>query len=117
MTVVDGTDNPPAKQKVDAETGYTAMKPVDPSREDATFEGWVLSDGTAYDFDSVVSESLTLYAKWSDGFAYPAVDGNAAVIEWGPSVGIGASGLLLAAALVIILVLVRKKGGKNNAAN
>ncbi|MBQ8495378.1 MAG: InlB B-repeat-containing protein [Clostridia bacterium] len=117
VTFVDGTDNPPAKQKVDAETGYTAMKPVDPSREDATFEGWVLSDGTAYDFDSVVSESLTLYAKWSDGIAYQAVDGNAAVIEWGPIVGIGASVLLLAAALVIILVLVRKKGGKNNAAN
>ena len=117
VTFIDGTDNPPAKQKVDAETGYTAMKPVDPSREDATFEGWVLSDGTAYDFDSVVSESLTLYAKWSDGIAYQAVDGNAAVIEWGPIVGIGASVLLLAAALVIILVLVRKKGGKNNAAN
>lgn len=110
VTFVDGTDNPPAKQKVDAETGYTAMKPADPTREDATFEGWVLSDGTAYDFDSVVSESLTLYAKWSDGIAYEAV-GDAA-IEWGPIIGIGSSVLLLAAALVIIIVLVRKKGGK-----
>ena len=66
------------------------MKPDAPTREDAEFEGWVLADGTEYDFDAVVTESLTLYAKWSDGVTYV----NAEVekkTDFTPYVVVGAS--------------------------
>lgn len=55
---------------VTAKDGYKVSKPSNPTKKNNTFKAWCLSDGTEYDFDKVVTESLTLYAKWQDG------DGN-----------------------------------------
>lgn len=69
-----GTDEKIDRQTVNAETGYTVLKPKDPVRSDAEFVSWITADGKEYDFDSVVTESLTLYAKWSDGASYVNAD-------------------------------------------
>ena len=31
-----------------------------------SFEGWCTSDGAAYDFETMVTESVTVYAKWTN---------------------------------------------------
>lgn len=113
---VDGTDNPPARQTVNEAVGFTAMKPADPTRDGAQFLGWVLSDGTEYDFDAIVTESMTLYAKWSDGLSYEAVDGEPAVeIDPAMIIAIAVSALLLVGGVVTAVLLLRK-GGKANGA-
>jgi len=45
---------------------YKATKPEDLHRKDYVFEGWTTADGTLFDFDTVITSSMTLYAKWSD---------------------------------------------------
>lgn len=59
-----------------AENGYRVIKPDDPKKEGNTFKGWYLNNNTAFDFDTIVTESITLYAKWQDGDGneYLAVD-------------------------------------------
>lgn len=42
----------------------TATEPLTPIKEDCTFEGWYNGD-TLYDFDTPVTENITLTAKWS----------------------------------------------------
>lgn len=44
--------------------GETAVKPMDPEKEGFTFVEWQL-DGVAYDFNSVVSQDITLIANYS----------------------------------------------------
>ncbi len=109
VTFVTGTDDAPEKQVVNMDTGYTALKPENPERKDAEFEGWVLSDGTDYNFDSLVTESLTLHAKWSDGIAYANADslgsfGNPALL-----IAIAANAVLIVGG-VAACILIRKKG-------
>jgi hypothetical protein len=47
--------------------GSSVPKPSDPSWDNHTFLGWFISkddNGTAYDFSSAVTKSMTLYAHW-----------------------------------------------------
>ncbi len=44
--------------------GSKAIKPADPIREGFQFLSWVNSIGEEYDFDSSITNHLTLYAKW-----------------------------------------------------
>ena len=102
-----GTEEEIPQQVVNKDTGYTVMKPDAPTREDAEFEGWVLADGTEYDFDAVVTESQTLYAKWSDGIAYV----NAEVekkTDFTPYVVVGASVAVLGAGVLGCIFMVRR---------
>ncbi len=46
------------------ESGGVAIEPEAPVLEGFTFEGWLLEDGTAYDFSTPVTDDLTLYAEW-----------------------------------------------------
>lgn len=43
---------------------YKIVKPEDPIKEGYAFKGWTLANGTAFDFEQVVTSSVTLYAKW-----------------------------------------------------
>lgn len=54
-----GTEIPDVVQ----DEGYTVAKPADPTRENYRFAGWYLG-GSEYNFDSVVSQNLTIEAKW-----------------------------------------------------
>ena len=49
--------------------GEKAVRPADPERNGFTFGGWYTdedcTDGNEYDFDTPVTENITLYAKWS----------------------------------------------------
>ena len=107
-----GTDEQIERQTVNGDTGYTVLKPEEPTREDATFEGWVLSDGTEYDFDSIVSETITLYAKWSDGISYEKMEASSDK-NLGPLIAIASSVVLLAAAVAVSIVIVRRGGKKD----
>ena len=56
--------------RAEASTGFRVSEPEKPVKEGNTFRGWYLGDETAFNFDTIVTESLTLYAMWEDG------DGN-----------------------------------------
>ncbi len=43
--------------------GYTVLKPTDPVRENYRFDGWYIGQ-SEFSFDSVVSEDLTIEARW-----------------------------------------------------
>ena len=47
--------------------GYKAQKPADPVLDGCSFVSWCTADGTAYDFEKIVTESTTVYAKWTNG--------------------------------------------------
>lgn len=47
------------------EEGKSATKPANPTREGYTFDGWYLND-KAYDFNTKVTGSITLKAKWKE---------------------------------------------------
>ena len=54
------------KRKREKKRGYgaKATKPADPTKEGYVFAGWYNGE-TAYDFDAVVTGSITLTAKWT----------------------------------------------------
>lgn len=60
-----GTPVPPVQE---VEYGLTATKPADPTLKGYTFAFWYLGEdeqnATAYDFDTPVTENITLTAKW-----------------------------------------------------
>ena len=52
--------------------GFTVTEPTAPTKAGKVFCGWYLDNGlqTAYNFTSVVTGNLTLYAKWADAISY-----------------------------------------------
>lgn len=94
---------------VTAKDGYKLSKPSEPTKKNNTFKGWCLGDGKEYDFDSVVTEALTLYARWEDGhgheyLATEAFGGNLTT----PIIVIAISIVLIAGTVVASVVVVRK---------
>ena len=63
--VVNFDSEPGSKvaQQAITEAGQKAVKPADPTLDNATFQGWYL-DGTAFSFDTVIDRSVTLKALW-----------------------------------------------------
>ena len=61
-----GTPVPPAQE---VEYGLTATEPADPTLKGYTFAFWYLGEdeqnATAYDFNTPVTENITLTAKWN----------------------------------------------------
>jgi len=54
---------PPEKQTVSGGS-YKATKPADPVQEGYEFVCWLTADGKEFDFDSVITRSTQLFAKW-----------------------------------------------------
>ena len=50
--------------KATAKNGFKAKMPKAPTQDGKTFAGWQTGDGVQYDFDSVVTETVSLYATW-----------------------------------------------------
>lgn len=107
VTFETGTGTSVDEQVLDAENGYKALRPTDPKLEGNTFEGWYTAEGEQYDFENIVSESITLYAKWSDTEYMSSgklVDNVSTVLL------IGCSTLFLIAAVAVGVVQVTGKG-------
>ena len=97
------------QQTVNAASGYLATKPADPTKEGYTFAGWFLSDNTQFDFNTVLTESVTLYAHWT--FADNA-GGNTEGESGGGCSGLFAGTSAIAAAALIgaaAVVLAKRK--------
>ena len=47
-------------------SGYKVSRPADPTKDNNNFVGWYSDEGltNAWNFDTVVTSSMTLYAKW-----------------------------------------------------
>ena len=61
VTFVSTFGEPPVTMEF---TGDTVPRPDDPTMEGYNFLGWYTEDGILFEFSSVVTSSLTLYAKW-----------------------------------------------------
>jgi len=72
-TVTFDSDGGSAVTAQTVESGKTATKPADPTREGYTFKGWTL-DGAAYDFSSAVTKDITLKAKWEEKQTATVID-------------------------------------------
>lgn len=52
---------------VEVKSGETVSAPTNPSRSGYSFSGWYTAEknGKKFDFDTIISEDITLYAKWT----------------------------------------------------
>ena len=66
VSFVTGTKENIETQTVSAKTGYVAKQPETPKMENNTFGGWVTQNGEEFDFNQIITQSITLYAKWVD---------------------------------------------------
>lgn len=107
--------------KTGMENAYRVAEPEAPTKKGNTFKGWCLGNGKAYDFDTVVTKSITLYAKWEneDGIEYLEVDSPDKELtglgDYAKEIAIAISVVTLLGCVVICLVMV--KGGKRNGKN
>ena len=119
LRFVTGTDEKVETQYFSNEAGYRAVCPEGPVLKGYEFEGWCLDDGSAYDFDEVVTESAIVYAKYSGdgGIVYLANKDIPETDNAGHSVSVVAiaigAGLLLTGAVVCVL-LIMKRNKKND---
>lgn len=94
-------------QLVSAEQNFLAVKPEDPTMDGAQFLGWYTSDGQKFDFNTIITKSVTLYAKW-DNIHYVDLTVEEALDNW-PVFVIGGTVILLAGITVGIVVIKRAK--------
>lgn len=113
VTFDTGKGSEIAAQQVGLEQGYRAVKPEDPTLEGDTFMGWYTSNGEEYDFDAIVTGSVTLYAKWKNT-EYHKIDAVHTEEPISPWVMIGAVVLLAGIAAAVLLIARGKKYAKAN---
>ena len=103
-------------QYCNMENGYYVTKPADPELKGCTFEGWCTIDGTAYDFDEIVTQSKILYAKWTNnaGVTYLAVEGAPQKAEGGTNTAAIVISVLMVLASVVAAVLIIRGGFKRD---
>ena len=67
-TVTFNTNGGSTVESVAVEDGKTVAKPADPTKDGYTFDGWYVDEAltTAYDFNTAVTDNITLYAKWTE---------------------------------------------------
>ncbi len=117
VTFVTGEEN--IVKPVNADTRYRVEKPENPTKEGDEFLGWYLGNGKEYKFDSVILESITVYAKWrsADGREYMSVDEDIVkVFDYEPVIAISASILVLAGLVAGYIILIKKRGKRNDKA-
>lgn len=95
---------------VSAETGWKIEKPQDPSGENGKFLGWVDGSGKKYDFDNIVTESMTLYATWDGEQEWPVLQSLVGGLDTAVVVTTIACVLLIGGTTAGIVLFVRKRG-------
>lgn len=99
---------------VTAATGYKVEKPENPEMDGMTFDAWCLRDGTEYEFGNIVTESMTLYARYTDGngHQYLLVDEvqetTGLIGNMGVTIGVCVLLLIVTAAGIIFITKRRK---------
>lgn len=114
---VAGNGTEDTVQVMDMANGYKATKPADPVLDGCTFEGWCTIDGTAYDFNTMVTRSNTLYAKWTNGagITYLATqDGGAANDNAAPNFDVLIICAVMVVAAMVICIFIIKGGSKRD---
>lgn len=95
-------------QKIGREQDYQASRPKNPTLKGTKFVCWCTSDGKEYKFDKIVTESLTLYAKWSDT-NYTVLDyatKASSVLSW---LAFVAGTIVLLAGVTTAVIIIRKE--------
>ena len=105
---VTGSDTEIPVQILSNETGYQAAKPTDPKLEGCKFEGWVTSDEKDFDFNQVIVESTTLYAKWSGDGGKVFTAANWGGSQWLRYGSIVFAAVVLAAGICFGLIFIKK---------
>ena len=93
--------------EVNSDTGFKVEKPEEPEKKGAKFEGWYLADGTEYDFDTFLTKSVTLYARFDDPNAFEVLGG--VVIR---NVFVIAAGALILIIGILVSGVIVKRGRK-----
>ncbi len=107
-----GTDEVIEDQVLFADSGYVVLKPTDPVWEGKEFLGWFTGDGKEYDFEQIVTESFTLYAKWDEyTYADKVVKQDK---DYKMVIVLSVSVLVLVASVITSVVIVKKRGGRTN---
>lgn len=101
---------------VSAENGFKVLKPENPTREGHQFLSWVEGNGKEYDFDQVVTDAKTLYAKWDGDEEWTLTNflEQKGITKANPVV-IVASCVVIVGGTVAGIVLIRKGKGRKNA--
>lgn len=100
-----GEGSPVEDQMVNAESGYRAMKPTQPTLKGNKFQGWYTIEGEEFDFDKLIHESVTVYAKWEKA-EYTVID---TIKDYTPYILSGAGMLIIVASAVIGGVMLRRR--------
>ena len=67
-----GDDNPANFPPQTVTLGQTASPPAqEPTRGDYSFNGWTMYDGMPFDFDTPITDDITLYAQWIKPIEWP----------------------------------------------
>lgn len=114
-TFVTGSKDKIETQVLSAENGFVVMKPEDPKKDGSDFEGWTTKDGKDFDFNTIVTKSVTLYAKWSGEAEREMASMLTAktVSDYSPYISIVAGILILAGGMTGCVLLIRKGGKKH----
>lgn len=78
-TVYFNTDGGSYIEPQQVEHGKTIVKPVNPTKDGFNFNGWVGSNGAAWDFSTPIYAETTLRATWTD---QPVVDDPEEVVAF-----------------------------------
>jgi len=108
LSFVSGTDEKIPTQTFNSTNGYKPQKPSDPKLKGEKFLGWVTSDGKEFDFNTTMTESVTIYANWEKtGVVYENTT-VVAPVDYTPQIAIGLAALILVVAVVAAVIIIVK---------
>lgn len=115
VTFVNGEET--IVETIGVEQNYRLSEPENPKRKGATFKGWYLGNDEAFDFDSIITESVTLYAQW-DGDAeqvFVPLEKTASEkttsgdVNWPMIIAIASSVVIVSGCVVLGIWMLRRK--------